>query len=51
VQYTQSGYCDVGAIDVTVPASDLKPHTLLAIRGTDLGDETYLDVTVTGDIR
>jgi hypothetical protein len=50
VQYTQSGYCDAGAIDVTVPASDLKPHTLLAIRGTDLGDETYLDVTVTGDI-
>jgi hypothetical protein len=47
VQYVQSGNCAAGAIDVTVPAKDLKPTSLLAIRGHDYGDATYLDVTVT----
>lgn len=50
VQYVASGNCEAGAIDVTVPAKDLDPETLLAVRGHDTGVETYLDVTVTYDL-
>ena len=50
VLYAASGNCKADAIDVTVPAKDLDPQTLLAIRGHDTGVATYLDVTVTYDL-
>jgi hypothetical protein len=42
--------CDPGAIHATVPAKYLKHKNLLAIRGHDTGDATYLDVTVTYNV-
>ncbi len=40
-----SGFCAAGAIDIKVPAADLNASdNVLAIRGTDEGQATYLDV-------
>ncbi len=47
LQYVQSGSCQSDAINATVPKSDLKPDSLLAIRGHDYGGATYLNVKVT----
>jgi GDSL-like Lipase/Acylhydrolase family len=45
----QSGNCNVGAINASIPSSDLRSRNLLAIRATDLGSATFIDVQVTYD--
>jgi hypothetical protein len=47
LQHAKSGNCNSGGISVDVPARDLKRDNVLAIRGHDYGNATYLDVQVT----
>jgi hypothetical protein len=47
LQHVKNRYCKSGGINVLVPTRDLKPDSVLAIRGHDYGGSTYLNVQVT----
>ena len=47
VATASSGFCDAGAISLDIPATGLPANSVLAIRASDDGSATYLDVQMT----
>ena len=47
VATASSGFCDAGAISLDIPATGLPADSVLAIRASDDGSATYLDVQMT----